>query len=261
MKTKLHFSNSAQKSLIVFILFIFSLSVFSQNEFITTWQTDNPGTSNDMSITIPTKGTGYSYDVDWTYDGGTFNSEDSGVTGNITHDYGAVGIYTVAIRGTFPRIYLYQGGDKLKIMSIEQWGTNPWASMKDAFYSCKFLVSNAADTPNLSGVLDASDMFWNANAFNADLTNWDVSNVTNMDYMLGITAVTGDLSSWDVSNVGDMSYMFSGATAFNQDLGSWDISSASSMTDMFAGVTLSTPITIIPLLVGLPIPVEHWAMG
>lgn len=41
--------------------------VFSQSadDFVTTWKTDNPGSSNSTSITIPTTGGGYSYDVDW----------------------------------------------------------------------------------------------------------------------------------------------------------------------------------------------------
>src|SRR5690606_27824054 len=33
--------------------------------FITTWKTDNPGTSQDNQITIPTVGTGYLYHVYW----------------------------------------------------------------------------------------------------------------------------------------------------------------------------------------------------
>jgi len=36
----------------------------AQQPFITTWKTDNPGTSNSTSITIPTGGGGYNYEVD-----------------------------------------------------------------------------------------------------------------------------------------------------------------------------------------------------
>jgi hypothetical protein len=53
----------------------------AQAPFITTWKTDNPGSSNSTSITISTTGTGYNYDVDWNNDG-TF--DDLGVTGDIT---------------------------------------------------------------------------------------------------------------------------------------------------------------------------------
>ncbi|MDY0265724.1 MAG: hypothetical protein RBR12_11165, partial [Sulfurospirillum cavolei] len=80
----------------LFFLFFISLQGRAQTDFITTWKTDNSGTSNATSITIPTTGGGYNYDVDWNNDG-TF--DDVGVTGNITHDYGTAGTYTVAIRG------------------------------------------------------------------------------------------------------------------------------------------------------------------
>ncbi len=52
---------------ILMCLIFFNLN--AQAPFITTWKTDNPDTSNSTSITIPTTGTGYNYDVDWNNDG------------------------------------------------------------------------------------------------------------------------------------------------------------------------------------------------
>jgi len=46
----------------------------------------------------------------------------------------------------------------------------------------------------------------------------------------GATSFNGDVSNWDVSNVTNFGYnggMFSGATSFDQDLSNWDISNAS----------------------------------
>lgn len=51
--------------LLKIICFLLMNSAIAQNEFITTWKTDNPGTSNDNQITIPTTGIGYNYDIDW----------------------------------------------------------------------------------------------------------------------------------------------------------------------------------------------------
>ncbi len=81
---------------------LFIGNIQAQNSFLTTWKTDNPGTSNSSSITIPTNSIyTYNYDVDWENDG---IWDDIGVSGNITHDYGVAGTYQVAIRGTFPSI-------------------------------------------------------------------------------------------------------------------------------------------------------------
>ncbi|RLD51709.1 MAG: hypothetical protein DRJ05_18145, partial [Bacteroidetes bacterium] len=59
-------------------------------------------------------------------------------------------------------------------------------------------------------------MFRSAGSFNDDVSNWDVSNVTNM------------------------SAMFRSATSFDQNIGNWNVQNVLDMTDMFFGVTLST---------------------
>jgi len=177
MIIKLFCNKTAQKSLFFLTLFVFSFNLFSQNEFITTWKTDNPGTSSDTSITIPTfVGETYNYDVDWDNDG-TF--DEFGVTGDVTHDFGSAGTYTIRIQGAFPRIAFNFGGDVKKIISIDQWGTIAWSSMSSAFGGATNLVGNASDAPNLSGVTDMSNMFTGTTLFNQDLSSWDVEVVTN----------------------------------------------------------------------------------
>jgi surface protein len=201
----------------------------AQNEFITTWKTDNPGTSNDNQITIPTTGIGYSYDIDWG-DG----SNDTGVTGDITHTYSTAGTYTVSISGDFPRIYFTGTGDKDKILSIEQWGDIAWKDMSLAFFGCSNLTYNAIDVPNLSDVNNLYAMFFQATLFNGEIGNWDVSNVTNMQSLFGSTAFDQDISSWDVSNVTNFSQIFFDSP-FNQDISNWDVSNAMTMQNMFGG--------------------------
>lgn len=229
--------------------------------FLTTWKTDNPGSSCSSCITIPTTGIGYSYDIDWENDG---IWDDFGVTGNITHDYGVAGTFQVAIRGDFPRIYFYGGGDYRKIISVDQWGDIAWASMEYAFFECNNLAGQAVDVPDLSNVTDMSNMlygaesfnqnignwdvsnvtnmfgmFWRAESFNQDISNWDVSNVTNMFGIFGhLDSFDQDLGSWDVSSCANMGFMFYGAESFNQDLSSWDVSNVTDMRSMFLNAGL-----------------------
>ena len=198
------------------------------DSFVTTWSVD----ASDLSITIPTfGGSTYSYDVDWG-DGDVSLAQ----TANASHTYGAAGTYTVKISGLFPQIYFNNGAQKLKIQSIEQWGTNVWTSMRFAFSGAKNLVSNATDMPDLSMVTNMYGMFSYAEAFNGDanIGNWDVSNVTTMYGMFGdASSFNADISSWDVSNVTSMKFMFSYAKSFDQDISSWDVSSVTCMDSMF----------------------------
>lgn len=210
-----------------FLFFFFQLS--AQNAFITTWKTDNPGTSEDNQISIPTVGVGYNYEVDW----GDGNSN-TAVTGNITHTYSNIGTYTVTISGSFPRIFFADSGDEEKLLTIEQWGDIEWASFHFAFDGCTNLHVNASDAPDLSGVTNLSTMFQNAKVFNESINHWDVSTITDMGGMFfNCTSFNQPLSNWDVSNVTEMSGMFRYATSFNQNLNSWNTGNVTSMELMF----------------------------
>ena len=50
----------------------------------------------------------------------------------------------------------------------------------------------------------------------------------------------GDISQWNVSSVTDMGSMFDNASIFNGDISQWNISSVTSMYEMFYDITLST---------------------
>ncbi len=80
---------NSSKTLALILLPILGM-VQATTNFVTTWDT---GAST--AITIPANGGGYLYDVDWNNDG-TF--DDIGVTGNITHNFGSTGNYTIRIR-------------------------------------------------------------------------------------------------------------------------------------------------------------------
>ncbi|MBQ4821728.1 BspA family leucine-rich repeat surface protein [Aquimarina sp. MMG016] len=185
--------------------------------FITTWIT----TAVNQSITIPTIGSGYDYDIDW----GDGNVE-FGLTGNATHVYTSTGSHTIKILRDFPRIYFNNTGDKDKITSINQWGAQQWTSMERAFYGCSALELNVSDTPNLSLVTSTERMFMGTSNFvdnEASMNSWDTSTITNMANMFADSIFDFDISGWDVGNVTNFFRMFDSNTAFNQNISGWNI--------------------------------------
>lgn len=234
---------------------------YSQAPFITKWNTSNPGNSDDASITIPVHPDAslvYNYDIDWDNDG---RYDTLGVTGSIRHNYGQPGIYEVAIRGNFPRIFFFNADDPEKIIEIKQWGDIAWESFKGAFEDCSNLQVKAKDAPDLSQAsnMSFSQMFKNASNFTGNLSGWDVSNVRFMigtfqgtqkfnsdisgwdlsscnslvNIFLDATGFNQDISAWDVGDIGNFENAFSGSTSFNQDLGDWDMSSANNLSGIF----------------------------
>ena len=71
-----------------------------------------------------------------------------------------------------------------------------------------------------------------------EISNWDVSNVTDMESMFeGTWSFNQPLNNWNVSNVTNMAGMFEDATYFNQPLNKWDVSNVTYMRGMFANAT------------------------
>ena len=88
---------------------------------------------------------------------------------------------------------------------------------------------------DVSSVTNMSTMFKKAESFNQDLSSWDVSNVTNMYTMFyRASSFNGNISSWDVSSATTIHQMFYGTTNFNQDISGWDVSNLTEMMYLFA---------------------------
>jgi len=208
-----------------------SFAQISTNDFVTTWKTDNPGTTNSTTIHIPTFTGNYNYDIDWNNDG---IFDEFGKTGNAQHDYGIPGTYTIRIRGIYPQIYISgDPGSSEKILSVEQWGNISWQSMRASFWGAKNLVINANDAPDLSNVTSMYAMFHKATSFNQNINHWDVSNIKIMDFLFDeATNYNQPLNNWNVENVTSMVAIF-GGTKFNQDISNWNVNEVQNMSFMF----------------------------
>ena len=79
---------------------------------------------------------------------------------------------------------------------------------------------------------DMSFLFKDIYEINGSISNWDVSRITDMNYMFRGSEINPDISKWDVSNVKDMSWMFANSE-FNQDISNWNVSNVKDMTWMF----------------------------
>lgn len=211
------------------------LLLTEDHKFITRWKTDNPGVSGTNQIRIP--GYGNNYTIEWEEEGNPGNNGSETGNGETTITFPSAGIYIIKISegvGDFHRIRFNNGGDRLKLISIDQWGDIAWSSMEEAFWGCANMTYAAIDAPNLSHVTLMNHMFQNCASFNGNLNNWNVSNVTRMNNLFsGCTIFNGNISSWDVSNVWDMSSMFLNCNDFNTYIGDWDVSNVSNMFVMF----------------------------
>ena len=227
---------------LLFASFFLSANIFASSDSfkITVRMQDG-----EDSFTIPTIGTDYNYSVDCGLAGEpvvTDINESYGCNYNPTVD----DIYQIEISGDFPRFYLNNNSDKHKLMSVDQWGTQQWTSMEEAFNGAVYLNINATDTPDLSQATSTYHMFQGAANMNHDIGDWDVSNIQEMSNMFtNAHAFNQDIGDWDVSGVvaGGMHGMFENATAFNQDIGDWDISGVVTMMEMFEGTNVKLSVS------------------
>ena len=236
-------------------------SPLCNDHFVTTWITQEDNT--DIEIHIDSNLT-YNYNIDWDNDG---NWDDVNVTVPIDMDYGIIDTFTIRISGDFPRILIGTSDDRMLLKSVDQWGTQAWNSMEDAFNDCQNLIGIPRDTPDLSlvtslkhafrsclpmkgnvsgwdvsNVTDMSDAFYNCYEFEGHgVETWDVSNVTTLWQTFAYCfAFNGNVTEWDVSNVEYMYRTFYRGSAFDRNLGGWDISSVLMMVSMLRESSMST---------------------
>ncbi|MCY3410000.1 MAG: BspA family leucine-rich repeat surface protein [Candidatus Heimdallarchaeota archaeon] len=232
--------------------------------FISRWDTrlTSDGSSTSNQITLPLESIGsYDFTVDW----GDGNSDT--ITSwdqiQVTHTYATEGIYTIIIDGELNGWRFNNGGDKLKLLEISQWGSMQLGNSASFFLGSSNFVLTAIDPLNLTGtttlyqaftgcsslgdqgfidhwdtskITSMTQLFSNALSFNMSIGNWNVSSVETMYLMFNhADAFNQPIGNWDVSSVSNMNNMFWSAAYFNQDINSWNVSQVTTMQTMFKG--------------------------
>lgn len=74
---------------------------------------------------------------------------------------------------------------------------------------------------------------------NCDLNDIDTSKITDMSRLFSFSGFCGNISNWDVSNVTDMTSMFTKTYDIKElDLSGWDFSNVTNITTMFANSSI-----------------------
>jgi surface protein len=203
-------------------------------DFIFGVDTTLPGSPSTDFILPLTNGVTYDFTVFW----GDGNSDvvNSSAISSISHTYASGGEYEIQIAGTAPEIIFGGATDVTKVTSIKDWGDDPWSNVASMFDGAVNLSGySAVDPPNLAVSADSFlNMFRNCAMLQANVSNWNTSNVLNMSGMFnGASVFDSDLSGWITTQVTDMSYMFNDALLFNGNVTTWDTSSCTDMSFMF----------------------------
>ncbi len=193
-------------------------------------------TEADTEIELPLYGT-VTCTVDW---GDGSDTEDFTTSGNYPHTFATAGTYTVTISGELTKFgngsSAWTGAEYLT--EVVDFGEIGLTSLSGAFYNADNLTSVPAVFPSI--VTDLSYAFYSIDQVSiTNLNLWNVESVINMYRMFyNATAFNQDISDWNVAEVITMREMFYGATAFNQDIGAtgadWDVSKVTNMRAMFA---------------------------
>ncbi len=224
---------------VLILLFLSAGTLRASSEFISVWITTNTGTSDNNQIALPLE-SGGTYDFTVTGD----NLIDSPVSITSYMDnvltFTTEGAQVITITGTISGFRFNNSGDRLKLTEISQWGPLNFGNDGSYFYGCGNLNITAEDIPDLTGTTSMYMAFRNSGISTVpNMNNWDVSNVTNMQYMFqDAVAFNENIGGWDLGSVAKTMFrMFAGASAFDQPIGSWDVSNVTSLREMFHGAS------------------------
>ena len=193
--------------------------------FISTWDTTKAGSASDTIVLPMTAGVAT---VDW---------GDGTVDTSNTHTYAVGGIKTISISGTIEGFRFNSSGDRLKIIDVSNWGSFNLTT-DSVFWGCENLDFSATDAPTVT-TTSFLRMFRNTFSLtNADINNWDITGVNNMNECFWSSDISCDLDTWDMSLVTNLTRCFFQCPRFNGDITTWDVSSVTTLYLTFANAPL-----------------------
>ena len=215
--------------------FIFGVPV--STDFKITVDTTQTGSASDTFV-LPLHNGTTSMTVSW----GDGNSDviTAWNQAELTHVYASSGTYQVSCDGSFAGLKQVIASDRLKIMSIDNWGTNTWTNCWNSFYQCTNMVANYTDNPDFSGAgLMNYTFFLNTN-FNGALEIDASTSYTMYQMFISCSNLNSPITFLNSSSVTNMQYMFYACTLFDQDISSLDITSLTTATAMLQNTAFST---------------------
>ena len=239
------------------------------NFFVSTWNTANSGVSANDEIALPLVDYG-TYNFDVIYDGNTIKTI-TDYTDNVIEFSDGSGVKQIQITGTIEGWAFANGGDKLKITEISNWGEIVFVE-NDAqeFQGCSNLDVTATDAPDISAknslfaffrnctsltafgqgwstgsIVTFERMFSGCSAFDdSEVVNLNVSAATSLRNMFTSSAINQDLTGWNTANVENWDGFLSACTSYNQPINVLSFTSATNMRDMLNGcTTFNQPFT------------------
>ena len=115
------------------------------------------------------------------------------------------------------------------------WDVSNVTNMSHMFQNCENFTGEGLDKWDVINVKNMACMCYKCKKLDCDLSNWNVSNVTNMSYTFKICyEFKGNgLENWNVSNVENMVGMFYSCKKLNCDLSKWNVSKVKNKRSMF----------------------------
>ena len=186
-------------------------------------------TSTQFQLPLISSGT-ISMNVDW--GDGTSDVITTYNQAETLHTYAASGVYTIKITNEVRGWQFINGGDKLKMNDISNWGQLN-ITEHSSFHGCSNMTATATDSPIISST-NLKNTFYSCTSFNGQIGNWDVRKVTQMHYMFYYCSVFNQpLNNWNTSSLTNAISMFRGCSNFNQNIDNWNVSSVTNMYGMF----------------------------